>query len=135
MDAEPRCQVGVATIIPFRHHILVGERKGSHCAGYLSCPGGHIQLHETPLQCGERECFEEVLDYRTDKGLRILVEPIGPGRPQLFLRHDFMEGGRLAYVTLFLRGRLLDPTGIDIDRPFEGAEPGKCELWRWKTFP
>lgn len=133
-----RCKVGVGVIIVHQEHMLLGVRMGSHCAGQLSFPGGHIDLEDPSVEAaGEREVSEEVMDPRTGQGLLIKVETMDDGRPQVFLRHDRMEGGTKAYVTLFLKAALVDPVGIDLKdvMPSMPDETHKCAEWAWYDYP
>ena len=132
-----RCKVGVGVMIVEQGRFLVGIRKGSHCAGELSFPGGHIDLEDQSIQsAGIREVYEEVIDPRTGDGLKITINTFYKYQPQVFLRHDIMENGTKAYVTLFLSGNLSYPysQGIDFDKPMPSREPDKCEEWRWMSF-
>jgi 8-oxo-dGTP diphosphatase len=132
-----RCLVGVGVIIVHQGRMLVGIRKGSHCAGFLAFPGGHVDLDDDSLEvAASREPEEEVLDPRTGKGLKVKIHTMGRGRPQVFLRHDHMEGKSKAYVTLFMKGTLADPEGINVaeNMPSPPEEQHKCDHWEWLTF-
>lgn len=133
LDNPIRCLVGVGVIIVERKHMLVGVRQGSHCAGLLSFPGGHLESCDASIEiCGERECKEEILDPRTGEGLDVEILPVAPGQPQVFLRYDIMEGSK-PYTTLFMLGRLREP-GIDLSQPMPSREPHKCAEWNWRTL-
>lgn len=54
----PRVGVGVF-VINEKGHILLGKRTGSHGAGTLALPGGHLELHESFFDCAAREVYEE----------------------------------------------------------------------------
>ena len=59
-DATVIPRVGVAVfVINEKGHILVGKRTGSHGAGTLALPGGHLELHESFHECAARETYEE----------------------------------------------------------------------------
>ncbi|SPO26321.1 uncharacterized protein UTRI_03910 [Ustilago trichophora] len=59
-DATVVPRVGVAVyVINEKGHVLVGKRTGSHGAGTLALPGGHLELHESFYECAAREVFEE----------------------------------------------------------------------------
>ena len=59
-DATVIPRVGVAVfVINEKGHVLVGKRIGSHGAGTLALPGGHLELHESFHECAARETFEE----------------------------------------------------------------------------
>jgi 8-oxo-dGTP diphosphatase len=53
-------RVGVAVLIERDGRLLLIRRSGSHGAGTWATPGGHMDVGETPAQCGIREAYEEV---------------------------------------------------------------------------
>ncbi|CDR88356.1 uncharacterized protein SPSC_04183 [Sporisorium scitamineum] len=59
-DATVVPRVGVAVfVINEKGHVLIGKRTGSHGAGTLALPGGHLELHESFYDCAAREVYEE----------------------------------------------------------------------------
>ncbi len=59
-DATVIPRVGVAVfVLNEKGHVLVGKRTGSHGAGTLALPGGHLELHESFDECAARETYEE----------------------------------------------------------------------------
>jgi 8-oxo-dGTP diphosphatase len=54
-----RPQVGVGVIVLNGDKIIFGKRKGAHCKGTWSIPGGHLEFGESPEECAIREVFEE----------------------------------------------------------------------------
>lgn len=54
-----RPQVGVGLLVVRGEEILLGTRKGSHGAGELAGPGGHLELGESIEECALRELKEE----------------------------------------------------------------------------
>ncbi|KAN0065133.1 hypothetical protein ACQY0O_001630 [Thecaphora frezii] len=65
----PRVGVGVL-VLNERGRILLGKRTGSHGAGTLALPGGHLELHESFEECAVREVLEETgIHLETDETL------------------------------------------------------------------
>lgn len=59
-DATVVPRVGVAVfVINEKGNVLIGKRTGSHGAGTLALPGGHLELHESFHECAAREVYEE----------------------------------------------------------------------------
>ncbi|KAK0549201.1 hypothetical protein OC846_001697 [Tilletia horrida] len=59
-DATVAPRVGLAVFVLNTHgHVLIGKRKGSHGAGKIALPGGHLELHESFEDCAVREVLEE----------------------------------------------------------------------------
>ncbi len=60
MSAENvRVGVGVLIVDPARpHSVFCGVRKGSHGAGCLALPGGHLEMYESWSECAMREVME-----------------------------------------------------------------------------
>jgi 8-oxo-dGTP diphosphatase len=60
-SAVVRVGVGCFVIDPVNHpsQFLVGTRRGSHGAGKLALPGGHLEMNESWESCAAREVFEE----------------------------------------------------------------------------
>jgi 8-oxo-dGTP diphosphatase len=119
------------------HKVFCGIRKGSHGAGTLALPGGHLEMYESWEQCALREVFEETnleLDETTLQLAHVTNDPM----PQES-RH---------YVTIFLMGKCkcaaaaADPSSLPPQqqqhhqRPIT-MEPDKCEGWysySWKEL-
>jgi 8-oxo-dGTP diphosphatase len=124
------------------HKVFCGIRKGSHGAGTLALPGGHLELYESWEQCALREVLEETnleLDETTLQLAHVTNDPM----PQES-KH---------YVTIFLMGKCRRRPAADVDvevdpsspvqqqkqqqqRPIT-MEPDKCEGWHsysWKEL-
>lgn len=115
-------RVGVGVIVQDPsdpHKILCGIRKGSHGAGTLALPGGHLELYESWEGCAAREVLEEChLE---------LKRPIQFGH----VTNDPMPAEEKHYVTIFMmaRCRVTDPTQTP-----RNMEPHKCEGWQSYTW-
>lgn len=109
--------VGVAAVlVDDRGRVLVGRRKGSHGAGLLALPGGHLEEGETWQECAVRELKEEtglVLDAAS------LVH--------VFTSNDRMPEGK-HYITIFVAGPA--PKA-----PPKNLEPEKCNGWEFLSLP
>ncbi|DAZ96197.1 TPA: hypothetical protein N0F65_012387 [Lagenidium giganteum] len=111
-----RVGVGVLLTSPEHPHcVLVGKRKGSHGAGRLALPGGHLEMYESWEECGSREVKEETdIDM---KDLRFA-----------YVTNDPMEEEDKHYITIFLHAVV--PSG-QVPR---NMEPNKCEGWIWEPW-
>lgn len=111
-------RVGVGAIVVDRAcRVLVGRRLGSHGAGRLALPGGHLEVGEGWSECASREVLEET-------GLRIAptsFEHVGT-------TNDVMAAEGKHYVTLFMLARL--PEGAVA----QNLEPHKNAGWEWRTW-
>jgi len=95
--------------------VLIGERAGSHGAGRLALPGGHLDFGEPSfMACAAREAAEET-------GVEL-------GAARFLFVHatnDVMASERLHYVTLFCAA-LVSPAEAAAAR---NLEPDKCLGW------
>ncbi|GAA6027061.1 hypothetical protein JCM8097_006080 [Rhodosporidiobolus ruineniae] len=96
---------------------VTGIRKGSHGAGALQLPGGHLEVGETPEACAVREVAEET-------GLTIRQEDVR----FLTATNDIFEVDNKHYITLFVG------CVVDDDVEPEVLEPEKCERWEWTSW-
>jgi 8-oxo-dGTP diphosphatase len=96
--------------------IYAGLRKGSHGAGTLALPGGHLELLETWQDCAVREIREEMNVELTNLQFAHVT-------------NDIMEKEGKHYVTIFMMGRLKDDS-----LPPQNMEPDKCEGWAAYTW-
>ncbi|EYE92036.1 nucleotide triphosphate diphosphatase NUDT15 [Aspergillus ruber CBS 135680] len=111
-----RPDIGVGVFIfNSKGQFIVGVRKGSHGAGTLALPGGHLEFGETFEACAEREVLEEtglnVRDLRFLTATNSVMKDVG--------KH---------YVTIFM-GAV-----VDDDAQPQLVEPEKCEGWSWATW-
>mmetsp|Transcript_82852 Transcript_82852/g.238045 ORF Transcript_82852/g.238045 Transcript_82852/m.238045 type:complete len:204 (+) Transcript_82852:91-702(+) len=132
----PNVRVGVAALLlrtrPGVHGVsevsdvetLVGTRKGSHGAGTLALPGGHLEPREGWAETAARELAEETG----------LDTPLDAWRVA-FVSNDVMQDGRKHYVTIFMECdvRLL-PGGLEGLPAPRNLEPDKCEGWSWMSL-
>ncbi|BGP13900.1 hypothetical protein JCM10213_002541 [Rhodosporidiobolus nylandii] len=100
-----------------RFHFVTGLRKGSHGAGALQLPGGHLEVGETPEACAVREVAEET-------GLTIREEDVR----FLTATNDIFAAERKHYITLFTACKIGDDVQPEV------LEPDKCERWTWTSW-
>lgn len=115
---EEIVKAGVSIIIiNKRNQLLAGVRKGSHGAGLLAIPGGHIEFLESINNCCSRELMEE----------------IGVCFDGQYKRIDFSEdffdynSVKKHYITLYLVIEDVDSDSLSINN----LEPDKNEGWKW----
>lgn len=105
-------KVGVGVLIFNReNHILLGKRISQHGYGTWACPGGHLELYETPFECAVRETQEET-------GLIISNLHKGPWVNTIFPQDQHH------YVTIFVLTQTYQGT-------VQAMEPDKCAEWSW----
>ena len=116
--------IGVAVIATCRQigldRVLISERLSdrSHGKGYSQLPGGHLEFGETFEQCAERELKEETNLQCRSFELVYLTNTIFSAE----------EGGPKHYLTLFLRGEILDPSEL------KWMEKEKNSEWIWTPW-
>jgi 8-oxo-dGTP diphosphatase len=103
-------RVGMGILVMRAGRVLLGQRRGSHGAGYFAAPGGHLEFGESFAEAARREVREETGLEIT--GLRLLS--VG----------NYLFDGTRHYV--------------DIDFVCEAPcgeaqlrEPEKCAGWAW----
>ncbi|KAG5663462.1 hypothetical protein KAF25_001398 [Fusarium avenaceum] len=113
----PNPRVGVAALIYSRDgKFLTGKRTGSHGAGTIQLPGGHLDYGESFLACAERETLEET-------GLQIRAIKV------VAVTNDVFEQEKKHYITIFVRCEMVDENAEP-----QILEPQKCEGWFWKNW-
>ena len=114
-----RVGVGVLVKDPSRPNaVFAGIRKGSHGAGSLALPGGHLEMFETWEDCAIREIHEEMdLVLARDKVVFAHVT------------NDMMKSEEKHYVTIFMMATCQDSTVMP-----KNMEPDKCEGWKSYTW-
>ena len=120
MSDKPNVRVGVGAFVldpsrgtPENPCFLVGRRKGSHGAGSIALPGGHLEFGETPEDCAARELLEET--GLQVKNVRFLTAT-----------NDPMLSENKHYITMFMTCVRTDESHVP-----ENLEPHKCEGWDW----
>ncbi|EHK39756.1 hypothetical protein TRIATDRAFT_19039, partial [Trichoderma atroviride IMI 206040] len=114
---RPNPRVGVSALIQNeKGEFLVGERMGSHGAGTVQTPGGHIDFGEEQLyKVAEREVMEET-------GLEVTAERI------LTITNDVFNDEAKHYITTWIICTMKNP-----DAKPKRMEPKKCMWWAWKS--
>lgn len=106
--------VGVLVILQCNDKILLGKRKGSHGHGEWSFPGGHLEMNETPDECGKRELLEETgIDIHD-------LKPIDMG-----YTNDMFISDNKHYITIYQKYLINSMIDAEI------KEPNKCFEWMW----
>jgi len=101
-------RVGVGVVVMKQGQLFAGIRQGSHGAGTLALPGGHLEVGESWAECAAREVQEEM--NVTVENLRFL-----------HVTNDIMAEEEKHYVTIFMIGTT---EGTPVN-----AEPEKCTGW------
>ena len=121
---KPVVRVGVGVLVkdpkdPTR--VFCGIRKGSHGAGKLALPGGHLEMFESWEDCASREVLEECnLELETPMFGHVTNDPMPD------------EGKH--YVTIFM---LATCKATDPVQTLVNMEPHKCAGWdsySWKDL-
>lgn len=116
---QQQVRVGVGVLVKdpkFTGKVFAGKRKGSHGAGTLALPGGHLEMLETWHECAQREVQEEM-------GIDIHNVAFG------HVTNDPMEAEGKHYVTIFMVAEFVDNDATPIN-----CEPHKCEGWDSYTW-
>lgn len=115
-------RVGTSVLIIRDGKMLVGVRQGSHAAGLLAFPGGHLDFGETWENCALREIAEEC---GNDFKIELVRNELGS--VDLFVTNDYMPQYGKHYITIFMLANWVSGEA-------ENTEPHKCEGWQWLTF-
>jgi 8-oxo-dGTP diphosphatase len=98
MSSHPHVRVGVGALLSSPTSppsLLAGVRLGSHGAGRLALPGGHLEFGESWAECAAREVLEET-------GIAV-----SPGAFEtLSVSNDVMRAEGRHYVTIVMAARL-----------------------------
>eukprot|EP00300_Choanocystis_sp_HF-7_P024902 c26491_g1_i1.p1 GENE.c26491_g1_i1~~c26491_g1_i1.p1 ORF type:complete len:152 (+),score=18.43 c26491_g1_i1:26-457(+) len=114
MSKEVRVGVSVLCVCPeYPGCVLVGTRKGSHGAGRVAFPGGHLEMGEEFYECAARELLEETALVAAE------------GFTYETVTNDVMTSENKHYVTVFVKGTITNPSEL------QAMEPNKCEKWEW----
>lgn len=115
-------RVGTSLIVVKNGKVLVGKRKGSHAAGLVSFPGGHLNWNETWEDCVLRELSEECgVDFR------VKIRFYNENRKEFFVTNDIMPQYNKHYITIFMVADWVEGEPANM-------EPHKCEGWNWITY-
>lgn len=100
--------------------VFCGIRKGSHGAGLLALPGGHLEMYETWDACAKREILEETGLELDDDTLRFA-----------HCTNDPMPSEGKHYITIFMMAkcRVTNPP-----QQAKTMEPEKCKGWKSYTW-
>lgn len=109
MAANIRPKVGIGVLVFKNGQVLLTKRKGVFGSGEWTCPGGHLELNESIIDCARRECREEA-------GIEI--------KNIKFIRLSNMKKYGRHYVDI---GLTADWTS---EEPRQ-LEPDKTENWGW----
>lgn len=135
MDNKPNPRVGVACfLVKPNGQFLVSRRKGSHGAGRLQLPGGHLEYGESFEECAAREILEET-------GVKIDPSQI----TFMTCTNDPMPEENKHYITVFMRSKVPDTVepkvrsyylllSLHTHPNFQTMEPHKCDGWSWMSF-
>lgn len=115
-------RVGLGLIVVRDGKVLVGRRKGSHAAGLLSFPGGHLDWNESWESCALRELREEC-----GENLKAKIRPFGDFRKEFFVTNDPMPLYDKHYVTIFMVADYVSGEPVNM-------EPHKCDGWSWASY-
>lgn len=115
MQQQQHVRVGVGVLVKKDscHKIYCGIRKGSHGAGSLALPGGHLELNETWNECARREIMEE---------MGVSIEHVEFAH----VTNDIMKAEKKHYVTIFMMATCCDEP--------KNMEPHKCQGWKAYTW-
>lgn len=115
---QQHVRVGVGVLVRDSNRkaaVFAGIRKGSHGAGSLALPGGHLEMFESWEECAKREVKEEM-------NLDLKLEEIEFAH----VTNDPMLSEDKHYVTIFMMAK---SSGVP-----ENMEPEKCEGWKSYTM-
>ncbi|KAJ4360245.1 uncharacterized protein N0V89_000805 [Didymosphaeria variabile] len=113
MAEAQRPKIGVGVVIhDGAGNIVMGERAGSHGAGTMQCPGGHLEYGESFAECAKREALEET-------GLEV-------GNVKFLIATNDVFGEGKHYVTIFVTCNIVGEEKVP-----KALEPEKCARWEW----
>ena len=111
-------KVGVSLLLhndKYPNCILLGERKGSHGAGTLAPPGGHMEFGEHYFTTAIRELKEETNLDIVENNIKFLT-----------ITNDIIDDRH--YITIFLSVCIENVDNLKL------CEPDKCVSWNWIDF-
>ena len=120
-DTGAVVRVGVGVLVQDPNNptkVYCGIRKGSHGAGLLALPGGHLELYESWDDCARREVLEEC-------GLELDECTFA------HVTNDPMPVEEKHYVTIFIMAKCKE---TDPPQQAQTLEPHKCQGWNSYTW-
>ncbi len=119
---EQQVRVGVAVFVFYikdgTTFVLIGKRKGSHGAGKLQLPGGHLEMFESFEDCTLREVEEET---------GVKVNNIS----YFHCTNDPMPLEKKHYITIFMKCKITEEEALAV----EVKEPHRNEFWNFVSLP
>ncbi|KAI0096675.1 NUDIX hydrolase domain-like protein [Nemania sp. FL0031] len=114
---KPNPRFGTCVVIRNREgKLLVQERAGSHGAGTMAFPGGHVDFGEEIETCAVRETLEET-------GLKV------KDAKMIVATNDVFWEVMKHYATFFVEANMEDP-----DAEPQIMEPKKCNYMGWASW-
>jgi 8-oxo-dGTP diphosphatase len=112
--SQKHVRVGVGVLVrdpSRRSNIFCGIRLGSHGAGSLALPGGHLEMMESWEDCAKREVWEEM-------NVKIMNVKFA------HVTNSIMHEESKHYITIYMTAEMADMNQCPINR-----EPEKCQGW------
>jgi 8-oxo-dGTP diphosphatase len=113
-QSQQNVRVGIGVLVrdpSCRKNVYCGIRLGSHGAGSLALPGGHLEMMESWEDCAKREVWEEM-------NVKIVNLKFA------HVSNNIMSEESRHYITIFMTGEMADKNQHPINR-----EPEKCQGW------
>jgi 8-oxo-dGTP diphosphatase len=141
MSTAAVVRVGVGCFITSPQYplcTLLGVRKGSHGAGKLALPGGHLEVGESWEECARRE-VKVSLSNRLYRLIQRLIGCLVQEETNLDIENlsyvyatndpHIDNNPEKHYITLFMHATISSTSPA-----LELLEPHKCEGWKWMPY-